>query len=190
VSYFKAYCRIKGVEIHITDTAAHQQNSPVERIFRTIWDAVQTNLIRADAPDNLWAEAAVNFVFTRNRVLNAHTLPLKKTPFAILFGRKPNISFFRPWGCMAFARIRSPTRPLKDAAVLGRFIGYNDMDGHYAKERTYRILPQDDAPDSVITTRNVIFFEDVFHPSQLPPDSLPRQLHYPREGIGADNKLR
>jgi hypothetical protein len=30
------------------------------------------------------------------------------------------------------------------------------------------MLRQDDAPDTLITTRNVIFYEDVFEPSQLP----------------------
>jgi hypothetical protein len=181
VHYVKAFCRQAGIEIRVADTAQHQQNSPIERVFRTVWDAVSTMLVRSDAPENLWAEAAVAFVYVRNRVFNSHTvtLPLKKTPFEILFGRLPNVSFFRPWGCLAFASVPSKTRPLKESAVLGRFVRYSDIDGIYEKERTYRILPKDTDASTVITTRNVIFYEDVFDPSQLRPESLPKTFHYP-----------
>jgi hypothetical protein len=144
LAYFKAYCRRLGIEIHVADTAQHPQNSSIERVFRTIWDPVCTMLIRAFAPEKRWAEAAVAFVFVGNRLINSHTLPLKKTPFEILFGCKPNVSFFRPWGCLAFASMRSTKRPLKKASVLGRSIGYSDVDGVYDKERTYHVLPQDD----------------------------------------------
>jgi hypothetical protein len=59
VHYVKTFCRQAGIEIRVADTAQHQQNSPIERMFRIVWDAVSTMLLRSDALENVWAEAAV-----------------------------------------------------------------------------------------------------------------------------------
>ncbi|GKE90215.1 putative ribonuclease H-like domain-containing protein [Tanacetum coccineum] len=48
-------------------------------------------------PIQFWAEAVNTACYVLNRVLV--TKPQMKTPYEILMGRSPNISFMRPFGC-------------------------------------------------------------------------------------------
>ncbi|GJW97499.1 putative ribonuclease H-like domain-containing protein [Tanacetum coccineum] len=53
--------------------------------------------IRLILPIQFWAEAVNTACYVLNRVLV--TKPQMKTPYEILMGRSPNISFMRPFGC-------------------------------------------------------------------------------------------
>ncbi|GKA30962.1 putative ribonuclease H-like domain-containing protein [Tanacetum coccineum] len=53
--------------------------------------------LNALVPNSFWAEAVNMLVYVLNRVLV--TKPQMKTPYEILMGRSPNISFMRPFGC-------------------------------------------------------------------------------------------
>ncbi|GJV27043.1 putative ribonuclease H-like domain-containing protein [Tanacetum coccineum] len=74
-----------------------QQNGVAERKNRTLIEAARTMLADSLLPIQFWAEAVNTACYVLNRVLV--TKPQMKTPYEILMGRSPNISFMRPFGC-------------------------------------------------------------------------------------------
>ncbi|GKA23950.1 ribonuclease H-like domain-containing protein [Tanacetum coccineum] len=67
-------------------------------------------------PIQFWAEAVNTACYVLNRVLV--TKPQMKTPYEILMGRSPNISFMRPFGC--------PLTILNTLDHLGKFDGKSE----------------------------------------------------------------
>ncbi|GJW28896.1 putative ribonuclease H-like domain-containing protein [Tanacetum coccineum] len=70
-------------------------------------------------PIQFWAEAVNTACYVLNRVLV--TKPQMKTPYEILMGRSPNISFMRPFGC-------SLTIAINLRSHLGKFDGKSEKD--------------------------------------------------------------
>ncbi|GJW28347.1 putative ribonuclease H-like domain-containing protein [Tanacetum coccineum] len=64
----------------------------------TLIEAVRTVLADSLIPTTFWAEAVNNACYVQNRVLV--TKPHNKTPYELLHGRPPSISFMRPFGCL------------------------------------------------------------------------------------------
>ncbi|GJZ41519.1 ribonuclease H-like domain-containing protein [Tanacetum coccineum] len=73
------------------------ENGVAERKNRTLIEAARTMLADSLLPIQFWAEAVNTACYVLNRVLV--TKPQMKTPYEILMGRSPNISFMRPFGC-------------------------------------------------------------------------------------------
>src|SRR3954463_9099001 len=70
-------------------------------------------------------------------------------------GRRPNIDYFKVWGCLAYYRVPNPKRTkLGDRAIRSVFVGYA------VNSKAYRLL---DLDSNIITeSRDVVFFEDRF----------------------------
>ncbi|GJU17682.1 retrovirus-related pol polyprotein from transposon TNT 1-94 [Tanacetum coccineum] len=79
---------------------------------------MSTSNIKQDSllPIQFWAEAVNTACYVLNRVLV--TKPQMKTPYEILMGRSPNISFMRPFGC--------PLTILNTLDHLGKFDGKSE----------------------------------------------------------------
>ena len=94
-----------------------------ERFNRTIIESARSMLIHAKLPLVFWAEACDTAVYTHNR---SPTTSLKdKTPFECLFGRKPNVSHLRVFGCLTYVLIPQSQRKKLDAkARRAIFVGY------------------------------------------------------------------
>ncbi|GKA45068.1 retrovirus-related pol polyprotein from transposon TNT 1-94, partial [Tanacetum coccineum] len=93
-----------------------QQNRVAERKNRTLIEAARTMLADSLLPTTFWAEAVNTACYVHNRVLV--TKPHKKTPYELLLGRPPSISFMRPFGC--------PVTILNNLDPLGKFDGKAD----------------------------------------------------------------
>ncbi|GKF48698.1 retrovirus-related pol polyprotein from transposon TNT 1-94 [Tanacetum coccineum] len=78
---------------------------------RTLIEAARTILADSLLPTTFWAEAVNTacYIFNRVRV----TKPQNKTPYELLFGHKPMISYIRPFGCHVTI--------LDTLSVLGKF---------------------------------------------------------------------
>nr|GEY18391.1 retrovirus-related Pol polyprotein from transposon TNT 1-94 [Tanacetum cinerariifolium] len=74
-----------------------QQNRVTERKNRTLIEAARTMLADLFLPTTFWAEAVNTACYVLNRVLV--TKPQNKTPYELLTGRQPIISYLRPFGC-------------------------------------------------------------------------------------------
>nr|GEX00631.1 putative ribonuclease H-like domain-containing protein [Tanacetum cinerariifolium] len=77
-----------------------QQNGVVERRNRTLVEAARTMLTFANLPLFLWAEAITIACFTQNRSIIHKRFD--KTPYELMNKRKPNIKFFRVFGCRCY----------------------------------------------------------------------------------------
>nr|GEY57389.1 putative ribonuclease H-like domain-containing protein [Tanacetum cinerariifolium] len=91
------FCRIKGIKREFSVPRTPQQNSIAERKNRTIIKAPRTMLADSFLPILFWPEVVNTACYVQNRVLV--TKPHNKTPYELLLGRTPSISFMRPFGC-------------------------------------------------------------------------------------------
>nr|GFB05581.1 retrovirus-related Pol polyprotein from transposon TNT 1-94 [Tanacetum cinerariifolium] len=101
-----------------------QQNGVVERRNRTLVEAARTMLIFYHAPFFLWAEAIATACFTQDRSI-IHCR-FNKTPYELINGRKPDISFLYVFGALCYPKNdREDIRKLGAKGDIGFFIGYS-----------------------------------------------------------------
>ncbi|GJX59675.1 ribonuclease H-like domain-containing protein [Tanacetum coccineum] len=110
------FCAKKGIKREYSIARTPQQNGVAERKNRTLIEAARTMLADSLLPIQFWAEAVNTACYVLNRVLV--TKPQMKTPYEILMGRSPNISFIRPFGC--------PLTILNTLDHLGKFDGKSE----------------------------------------------------------------
>ncbi|GJS19717.1 putative ribonuclease H-like domain-containing protein, partial [Tanacetum coccineum] len=110
------FCGIKGIKREFSNARTPQQNGVAERKNRTLIEAARTMLADSLLPIPFWAEAVNTACYVQNRVLV--TKPHNKTPYELLIGRTPIISFMRPFGC--------PVTILNTLDHLGKFDGKAD----------------------------------------------------------------
>ncbi|GJW95778.1 putative ribonuclease H-like domain-containing protein [Tanacetum coccineum] len=132
------FCGIKGIKREFSNARTPQQNGVAERKNRTLIEAARTMLADSLLPIPFWAEAVNTACYVQNRVLV--TKPHNKTPYELLIGRTPIISFMRPFGC--------PVTILNTLDHLGKFDGKADegfLVGQAGKENVpdqeYILLP-------------------------------------------------
>src|SRR5664279_4114645 len=89
-----------GIKHQYSTTYTPQQNGVAERKNRTLMDAARTMIVEFASPYNFWAEAVSTACHATNR-LYLHKL-LNKTPYEILTGKKPDLSYFKVFGCTCF----------------------------------------------------------------------------------------
>ena len=110
----------------------------------------RTMLAHQNVPNSLWAKAVLTAVHILNR---SPTLSLAGiTPFEAYFARKPDVSYFRVFGCDAYAHIPKAQREKFDEKSKKMiFVGYN------AVSTGYRLYDSD--RDVISVSRDVIFDE-------------------------------
>ncbi|GJR70081.1 ribonuclease H-like domain-containing protein [Tanacetum coccineum] len=86
----------KGIKKEYSVARTPQQNGVAERKNRTLIKAARTMLADSLLPTVFWAEAVNTACYVMNRVLV--TKPHNKTPYELIIGRPPSISFMRPFG--------------------------------------------------------------------------------------------
>ncbi|GJW08844.1 retrovirus-related pol polyprotein from transposon TNT 1-94 [Tanacetum coccineum] len=110
------FCGMKGIKREFSVARTPQQNGVAKRKNRTLIEAARTMLADSLLPTTFWAEAVNTACYVQNRVLV--TKPHNKTPYELLLGRPPSISFMRPFGC--------PVTILNTLDPLGKFDGKAD----------------------------------------------------------------
>ncbi|GKA79422.1 ribonuclease H-like domain-containing protein [Tanacetum coccineum] len=94
---------LKGIKREFSVAKTPQQNRVAERKNRTLIEAARTMLADSLLPTVFWAEAVNTACYVLNRVLV--TKPHNKTPYELIIGRPPSISFMRPFGCPITIRV-------------------------------------------------------------------------------------
>jgi len=87
----------------------------VERKNRSLEELARTMLSESSLPKYFWADAVSTSSYVMNRVLIRPIV--KKTPYELFNGRKPNVSHLRVFGCSCFVLNNGKEN-------LGIFIGY------------------------------------------------------------------
>ncbi|GJV69421.1 retrovirus-related pol polyprotein from transposon TNT 1-94 [Tanacetum coccineum] len=102
-----------------------QQNGVAERKNRTLIEATRTMLVDSLLPTVFWAKAVNTACYVLNRVLV--TKPHNKTPYELIIGRPPNISFMRPFGCpVTILNTLDPLGKFDRKAKEGFLVGYSN----------------------------------------------------------------
>nr|GFB62001.1 integrase, catalytic region, zinc finger, CCHC-type, peptidase aspartic, catalytic [Tanacetum cinerariifolium] len=145
---------INGKRVGIThETSAAktpQQNGVVERINRTLVEAARTMLIFSHAPLFLWAEAIATACYTQNHSIIHQRF--NKTPYELIQGRKPNISYLYVFGALCYLKNdRKDIGKLGAKGDIGFFIGYS------ANSVAYRVYNR--RTRKIMETMNVTFDE-------------------------------
>ncbi|GJT57393.1 putative ribonuclease H-like domain-containing protein [Tanacetum coccineum] len=91
------FCGSKGIKRKYSNARTTQQNGVAERKNKTLIEAARTMLADSFLPNTFWAEAVSIACYVLNRVLV--TKPHNKTPYELINGKIPIISYIRPFGC-------------------------------------------------------------------------------------------
>ncbi|GJT36842.1 putative ribonuclease H-like domain-containing protein [Tanacetum coccineum] len=129
------FCAKKGIKREFSVARTPQQNGVAERKNRTLIEAARTMLADSLLPIPFWAEAVNTACYVLNRVLV--TKPQNKTPYELLIGKPPSISFMRPFGC--------PLTILNTLDPLGKFDGKSDEGyflGYSTTSKAFRVYPK------------------------------------------------
>ncbi|GKB23229.1 putative ribonuclease H-like domain-containing protein [Tanacetum coccineum] len=127
------FCEMKGIKREFSVARTPQQNEVVERKNRTLIEAARTMLADSKLPTTFWAEAVNTACYVQNRVLVIK--PHNKTPYELFLGRKPALSFMRPFGC--------PVTILNTIDHLGKFDGKADEGffvGYSTNSKAFRVF--------------------------------------------------
>nr|GFB76247.1 hypothetical protein [Tanacetum cinerariifolium] len=89
-----------GITQQFSAARTPQQNGVMERRNKTLVEAARTMLNFANLPSFLWAEAIATACFTQNPSIIHKRFD--KTPYELINKRKPNIKFFRVFGCRCY----------------------------------------------------------------------------------------
>ncbi|GJX59773.1 ribonuclease H-like domain-containing protein [Tanacetum coccineum] len=104
------FCEIKGIKREFSVARTPQQNGVAERKNRTLIEAARTMLVLVIKPQN-------------------------KTPYEQFLGRKPALSFMRPFGCLVTI--------LNTIDHLGKFDGKDDerlFIGYSTNSKAFRVF--------------------------------------------------
>ncbi|PWA55505.1 ribonuclease H-like domain-containing protein [Artemisia annua] len=126
------FCASKGIKREFSITRTPQQNGVAERKNGTLIEAARTMLADSLLPIQFWAEAVSAACYILNRV--SITKPQMKTPYELLMGKKPSISFMKPFGC--------PLTILNTIDNLGKFDGKSDegyLLGYNTNSKGFRV---------------------------------------------------
>ncbi|GJY46745.1 putative ribonuclease H-like domain-containing protein, partial [Tanacetum coccineum] len=126
------FCAKKGIKREFSVARTPQQNGVAKRKNMTLIKTARTMLANSLLPTPFWAEAVNTACYVLNRVLV--TKPQNKTPYELLIGKSPSISFMRPFGC--------PLTILNTLDFLGKFDGKYDKGyllGYSTSSKAFRV---------------------------------------------------
>ncbi|GJV81255.1 putative ribonuclease H-like domain-containing protein [Tanacetum coccineum] len=155
------FCAKKGIKREFSVARTPQQNGVAERKNRTLIEAARTMLADSLLPIPFWAEAVNTACYVLNRVLV--TKPQNKTPYELLIGKPPSISFMRPFGC--------PLTILNTLDPLGKFDGKSDegyLLGYSTTSKAFRVYNK--RTKRVEENMHIDFLEDQPNVARSGPD--------------------
>jgi hypothetical protein len=121
-----------------------------ERKNRTLIELARTMVDEYKTSDRFWAEA-INMAYQALNRLYLHRL-LKKTPYELLTGNKPNVSYFRVFGSKCYVLLkRSKSSKFAHKVYEGFMLGYD------SNSRAYHVFNKDS--DCVETICDAVFDE-------------------------------
>lgn len=147
---FNAYCEEAGIKRHLTAPYSPQQNGVVERRNRTLMEMTRSIMKHMSIPNYLWGEATRHSTYLINRM--ATRVIKDQTPYEVFYGRKPNISHLKIFGCVGYAKI--------DGKLLKKLDDRSRLLVHLGTEpgsKAYRMF--DPRTQKVVVSRDVVFDE-------------------------------
>jgi hypothetical protein len=148
---FQDFLKEKGIRHETTVPHSPQQNGVAERMNRTLQEAALSMILHVGLSKAFWAEAVCNAAYVRNRVITTATAV---TPYERWYGKKPDVSNLRVFGCTAYAHVPDASRQkLDQKAVKMRFVGYS------LTQKGYRLY--DENRQRIFIRRDITFKNEV-----------------------------
>ncbi|GJT17013.1 putative RNA-directed DNA polymerase, partial [Tanacetum coccineum] len=149
---FSKFCAENGIIHQTTCAYTPQQNGIVERKHRHLLNVARSLLFQGGLPLNLWSECIMTAAYLINRlpssVLNG------KSPFELVFDRKPGLKHLRVFGCLCYATVLNLHDKFGSRAEKCVLVGYASFKKGY---KLYSLERK-----QFIYSRDVRFFEKVF----------------------------
>ncbi|GJV83552.1 retrotransposon protein, putative, ty1-copia subclass [Tanacetum coccineum] len=144
---FKDYLKACGIFQQLTPPYTPQHNSVSKKRNRTLLDMVRSMINLTTLPLSLWDYT----LESATRILNiVPTKKVDKTPYELWYGKVPNLSYLKVWGCEALVKRDTPDK-LQPRSVKCIFIGYlKEMMGYY-----FYFPPE----NKIVVARYAEFFE-------------------------------
>lgn len=148
-----SFFRKHGVEHQTSCVDTPQQNGRVERKHRHILNVARACLFQARLPSTFWGESILTAThlinYTPSQVLQG------RTPYELLFGKKPDYDQLRVFGCLCHAHQKSRTKDkFGDRSRRCIFVGYP------FRKKTWRMYDLD--THEFFSSRDVVFSESKF----------------------------
>lgn len=143
----REWLETKGIETQTSVRYSPEQNGVAERYNRVLQERVLATLADSRLGKKWWAEAgkAVNYV--NNRIPSRGQ---DKTPYELFYGKAPDVSNLRVFGCRVWAHVPSAVRnKMGDKGIPGTLMGYAEG------SKAYRVL----CGGRIFTSRDVRFDE-------------------------------
>jgi hypothetical protein len=120
---FDDFCAEHGIARQHSEPNEPHQNGVAERANEDIAAAATALLVQAKLPPSFWKLAVATYVHTKNRspcsALNG------ETPYFIWKRKKPDVSYFRVFGCLAYVLVQKKDRKaLESRSRKCIFVGY------------------------------------------------------------------
>jgi hypothetical protein len=135
--------------------STRQQNGVAERRNRTLLEMVRSMMVQANLPISYWGDALLTAAYILNRVPSKL---VSSTPYELWTGKKPNLSYFQPWGSAGIVHDTShkygTLGPRRKKCI---FIRYSKHSKGYVL-----IGEQTDGRVTEIESRDMDFIEDEF----------------------------
>jgi transposase InsO family protein len=108
---FRNFCNKHGIRYQLTQALTPEQNGVAERCNRTIVERARSMVVGCNLPGYLWPEV----INTTNYLVNRNSTTANKgvTPEERYSSRKPDVSFLRVFGYLAYLHV-----PKKDRSKL------------------------------------------------------------------------
>jgi len=101
---FENYLKSREIFHELTVPHSPEQNGVAERMNCTLVESARSMLSHAGLPKSFWAEAISTAAYIRNRMPTA-AIREDKTPYERWYGRKPDVSHLKVFGCMTYPHI-------------------------------------------------------------------------------------
>nr|GEU62046.1 retrovirus-related Pol polyprotein from transposon TNT 1-94 [Tanacetum cinerariifolium] len=113
-----------GIKREYSNARTPQQNGVAERKNKTLIKAARTMLADSFLPNTFWAEAVSTACYVLNMVLV--NKPQNKTPYELITGKIPIISYIRPFGChVTILNTINHLGKFKEKSDEGFLVGYS-----------------------------------------------------------------
>ena len=157
---FSKFCEKTRILHNFSAPRTPYQNGVVERKNRSLKELARTMLSESSLPKYFWADVVSTSCCVMNRVLIRSIL--KKMPYELFNGRKPNISHLKVFGCSCFVLNNGKENlgKFNEKADNGIFIGYS------SNSHAYRVYNK----RLMIVEESVhVVFDEVDHKVLKPP---------------------
>jgi len=155
--FFSNECEIffssNGILHESSYTYTPQQNGILEHKHRHLLEVSHALKFQTSIPENLWGDCIVTTAYLINR-MPSHVLN-GKTPFEMLYGRKPEIHHLRVFSCLYYVTMVGPQDKMSPRACRCILMGYPSL------QKGYRVL--EPSTGDFFISRDVIFHEEIFH---------------------------